>query len=73
MPIGFSRANGWIQEVEGGHATSDIHEKVGPDHVMHKHIAGVKWQDVIVAAGKTGNVKLLVYSYTPQLPATRLP
>src|SRR5438477_6674216 len=43
---------GWVQSVEGGHATSDvITEKVGPDHIQHKHIAGVKYEDITVNCG----------------------
>ena len=38
--------------VEGGHATSDVViEKVGADHIMHKHIAGVKYEDITVNCG----------------------
>jgi phage tail-like protein len=43
---------GWVQSVEGGHATSDVvNEKVGADHVVHKHIAGVKYEDIKVDFG----------------------
>jgi phage tail-like protein len=48
---------GWVQSVEGGHATSDVvNEKVGPDHIIHKHIAGVKYEDITVTCG-TGMTK----------------
>jgi len=34
---------------EGGGATSDvISEKLGPDHIVHKHLAGVKYEDITV-------------------------
>ena len=43
---------GWVQSVEGGHATSDVvNEKLGPDHIIHKHIAGVKYEDITVNCG----------------------
>jgi hypothetical protein len=65
----FSNAGGWIESVEGGHATADVvTEKVGPDHIVHKHIAGVKYEDITVAVGGTQSLTLLVHSYAPQLP-----
>src|SRR6185503_391838 len=43
---------GWIQDTEGGHATSDVvNEKLGADHIIHKHIAGVKYEQIAVTAG----------------------
>lgn len=43
---------GWVNSAEGGHATSDVvTEKLGPDHVVHKHLAGVKYEDISVSAG----------------------
>ncbi len=40
---------GWVQSVEGGHATSDVvNEKTGPPQ---KHIAGVKYEDITVNCG----------------------
>jgi len=43
---------GWVSSVEGGHATSDVvNEKVGPDHIVHKHIAGVKYEDITISCG----------------------
>lgn len=48
---------GWVQSVEGGHAFSDVvNEKLGPDHIIHKHIAGVKYQDITISCG-TGMTK----------------
>jgi len=48
---------GWVQSVEGGHAYSDVvNEKLGPDHIIHKHIAGVKYDDITIACG-TGMTK----------------
>jgi phage tail-like protein len=43
---------GWIQSVEGGHAVADVvAEKVGADNMVHKHIAGVKYEDITVNCG----------------------
>jgi phage tail-like protein len=43
---------GWVQSVEGGHATADVvTEKIGPDRVVHKHLAGVKYEDIAVNCG----------------------
>jgi len=50
---------GWVGSVEGGHATSDVvSEKLGPDHIVHKHIGGVKYEDISVSCG-TGMSKAL--------------
>src|SRR4029450_359508 len=43
---------GWVHSCEGGHATSEvINEKVGPDHIVHKHLAGVKYEDISINCG----------------------
>jgi len=43
---------GWIQSVEGGHASSEVVvEKLGPDHIARKHLAGVKYEDITVNCG----------------------
>jgi len=43
---------GWIQSLEGGHAVADVvSEKLGPDHIVHKHIAGVKYEDITINCG----------------------
>jgi len=43
---------GWVWSAEGGHATSDVVvEKLGPDHIQKKHIAGVKYEDITVQCG----------------------
>ncbi len=43
---------GWVSSAEGGHATSDVvNEKIGSDHIIHKHIAGVKYEDITVTCG----------------------
>lgn len=68
--IDFSNAGGWIQSVEGGHGTADsVTDKIGPDHIVHKHIAGVKYEDLTVNPGQTTTVNVIVRSYVP----TRMP
>jgi phage tail-like protein len=43
---------GWINSAEGGDATADVVlEKMGADHIQHKHIAGVKYEDITVNCG----------------------
>src|SRR5437588_2334025 len=43
---------GWVQSVEGGNATSDVVvEKLGPDHIQRKHLAGVKYEDIAIHCG----------------------
>jgi phage tail-like protein len=43
---------GWIKSVEGGYATADvIVEKVATDLIWHKHIAGVKYDDITLSCG----------------------
>jgi hypothetical protein len=38
---------GWLQTVGGGGPTSDVVvEKLGSDNIVHKHIAGVKYEDI---------------------------
>lgn len=45
-------AAGWVQNVRGGHATSDVvTEKMGPDHILRKHIAGVKYEEIALKVG----------------------
>ena len=51
MDLGGSFA-GWISSIEGGHATSDVVvEKLGADMIQHKHMAGVKYEDISVSCG----------------------
>jgi phage tail-like protein len=51
MDLGGAFA-GWISSMEGGHATSDVVvEKVGADMIQHKHLAGVKYEDISVSCG----------------------
>lgn len=43
---------GWVSKVSGGGATADVvSEKIGPDHVVKKHLAGVRYEDILVEAG----------------------
>jgi phage tail-like protein len=43
---------GWVQSVEGGHATAEVvQEKLGADHIIKKHISGVKYEDITVNCG----------------------
>lgn len=43
---------GWLASAEGGDAFADVvQEKVGADHIVHKHIAGVKYSDIQIAFG----------------------
>jgi len=59
----LARVNqGSVQSFEGGSATGDVVvEKVGLDHIAHKHLAGVKYEDITVTVG-TGMGKDL-YEY----------
>jgi phage tail-like protein len=43
---------GWLESVEGGSATADVVAgKTGPDNIVRKHIAGVKYEDMTVNCG----------------------
>jgi phage tail-like protein len=43
---------GWVNSAEGGTPSSDVVlEKVGPDHIVKKHIAGVKYDDITFVCG----------------------
>jgi len=43
---------GWVDSVEGGGTISDvISEKPGPDHIIHKHLGGVKYDDITITCG----------------------
>ena len=43
---------GWLHSVDGGGAVSDVvTEKLGPDPIARKHIAGVKYEDITVTCG----------------------
>ena len=51
IDIGTQSA-GWVQDADGGQAFSDVVvEKLGADNIAHKHIAGVKYEDIAVTAG----------------------
>jgi T4-like virus tail tube protein gp19 len=43
---------GLVNGVEGGSPTTDVVvERVGPDNVIHKHVAGVKYEDLSFSTG----------------------
>ena len=43
---------GLVKSVEGGAASADVvSEKLGPDGIVHKHVAGVKYDDIAIACG----------------------
>ncbi len=43
---------GLVQSAEGGAVASDVvTEKLGPDGIVHKHVAGVKYDDITVECG----------------------
>ena len=43
---------GWLFSAEGGNPAAEvINEKVGPDHIAHKHIGGIKYDDLTVTCG----------------------
>jgi len=59
---------GFIPFAVGGNATSDVvTEKLGADHIAHKHLAGVKYEDITINAG-TGMSKAF-YSWVAATPA----
>jgi len=46
------KSAGWVQSIEGGHASADIViEKIGGGHIAKKHIAGVKYEDITITLG----------------------
>jgi hypothetical protein len=43
---------GWLHSAEGGNATADvISEPAVPGQIQKKHLAGVKYEDIIITAG----------------------
>jgi phage tail-like protein len=45
-------AAGWVYSAEGGTATADVvNERVSADHVIHKHLAGVKYEPITLTVG----------------------
>jgi hypothetical protein len=43
---------GWLFNAEGGMANSDVVvEKLGPDHIQKKHLAGVKYETITLTFG----------------------
>ena len=45
---------GFVESVEGGDVFSDVVvERVGADGIAHKHLAGVRFDDLALVAGAT--------------------
>jgi hypothetical protein len=43
---------GWLQTFEGGGPSADVViEKLGADNISHKHLAGVKYDDITISTG----------------------
>ena len=43
---------GWLFKAEGGSAKAEvINEKLGPDHIVKKHIGGVDYEEITVTCG----------------------
>lgn len=43
---------GWVWSVEGGNASSEVVvEKMSVQHAQHKHISGVKYEDISITCG----------------------
>jgi hypothetical protein len=43
---------GYVNSAEGGLAVGNVvTEKVGPDHIVHKHLAGATYEDITVTCG----------------------
>ena len=47
-----NKAGGWLFTVEGGMAQTEVvNEKIGSEHLIHKHISTVKYDDITVTCG----------------------
>jgi phage tail-like protein len=47
-----NKAGGWLFSVDGGMAQAEVvNEKIGPEHLIHKHISAVKYEDITVTCG----------------------
>jgi len=43
---------GWVYSVDGGHPSADVvQEKLGAEHVIKKHIGGLKYEDITITCG----------------------
>ena len=52
LTLGESSAAGFLSHAEGGNAFGDVvNEKLGPDGVTRKHLAGVKYEDITINCG----------------------
>jgi len=54
-----NNSSGWVNDVEGGHATADVvTEKIGGDWLQRKHISNIKYEDVSFTCGTGMSNKL---------------
>jgi len=43
---------GWINSAEGGNAVADVvNEQLGADHIIRKHLGGIKYEDINITVG----------------------
>jgi phage tail-like protein len=43
---------GWVKEIDGGHATAEVvSEKIGADHLAHKHLGPLKYEEISMKCG----------------------
>jgi phage tail-like protein len=46
------KPSGWLYSAEGGMPNTEVvMEKLGPDHELHKHISGLKYEDLTITFG----------------------
>jgi len=66
LDLGKTGTNGgWINDVEGGHATGEvITEKIGSDHLQKKHIGNVKFEDISFTCGTGMSHAIYDWIYT---------
>jgi len=52
LTLNEGQAAGFLSSAAGGNAFADVvNEKLGADGVVHKHLAGVKYEDIAISAG----------------------
>jgi phage tail-like protein len=52
LDLGDGQNSGWLTDVSGGSKVADVvNEKIGPDLIQQKHLAGVKYEDITVTTG----------------------
>jgi hypothetical protein len=43
---------GWLFKADGGHAKAEVvNEKLGPDHIVKKHLSGVEYEELSITCG----------------------